>query len=180
MVSIRDRVDSSRRARFHARTVVLALVVIGFSAVADAGFRGPSGQLPPTGRVPRICNGQGYAALAVDRETVGIGESVVVTIDGEPFAPVALLADVGMGPVTLPTVGTFCLDFGADLTVIVDGIRGGNASIDEQGIFTYSLRIPHRARLRGLSSFFIQAVIETDDAPNGIAITNMTQIDIEP
>ena len=164
-----------------AKLVAVALLLTICVSAAASRWPGPPGQqFPPGGRIPPVCFGQGFADLQLDRDTVAVGERVVLTLTEEPGAPVALLVDSGMGPVTFPAVGTFCLDFGPDQRTLVNGIRrGGSARTDDQGVFVYSLRIPNRPSLRG-RSIYLQGVVETVNAPNGIAITPLRVVTIEP
>ncbi len=120
------------------------------------------------------CEGQGNASLTLN-ERPSIGGRLKLTVSGRRFARFSLLADTGAGPVTRPQIGTFCLDFGPDFTILVDGIRGGSPRIGSGGTYDVDLRIPNRAGLVG-KTFHLQAIIVDSDAPNDYAITNSVSL----
>lgn len=130
----------------------------------------------PLPAVAGTCEGQGNASLTLT-DLPAIGGRLKLTVTGRRFARFSLLADTGAGPTTRPQIGTFCLDFGPDFTVLIDGIRGGSPRIGSDGTYDIDLRIPNRASLVG-KTFYTQAIIVDSDAPNDYAITNMVPLTV--
>ncbi len=166
-----------------ARCGVLALVCfIGFQApdaISGGTYRGPSAQVPPTGRTPILCSGQADADLVLSLAGGVPGEELGLVIGGDPGARFTLFADTGDGPVFIDGVGTFCLDFGPGLRTIFDGLSNGEPRIDADGLFAWTVTIPDKPHLRG-RTFYLQALLETDDGPDGYAITNQVEFSILP
>lgn len=158
--------------------VVLSSFEAGES-LAGGSYRGPSSQVPPTGRVPLLCSGQGDADLVLAQAGGLPGEELSLLIAGEPNAPFTMFADTGAGPVFLDGIGTFCLDFGPGLRVLFDGIQDGAPRLGSDGVFIWTVTIPDKPHLRG-RTFYLQALIETDDGPDGYAITNQAEFSILP
>ncbi len=126
------------------------------------------------------CLGVGDARLEIrSNGPVVVGGTFQFVVRGKPLARFALAADVGDGPTTFPGFGTLCLDFGPKVQILADGIQTGSDRLGPDGRAEVEVRLPARTQLRG-RTFFAQGVILDDDAPNGIAITNLSRVFLDP
>jgi hypothetical protein len=67
------------------------------------------------------CSGTGGAALLIKAASCEPGSPVKFKLAGPPLGRYRLWCDFGPGPVTIPGVGTFCLDFGPERMVLSYG-----------------------------------------------------------
>lgn len=126
------------------------------------------------------CQGQGTATLALAGDVPPAVATVFgLEITGRPFAPFALLADTGNGPVEVPSIGTVCLDLGPQLRVIFDGLRTGTPFLGATGMFSTALRVPNRPAAAG-RTFFMQAIVQDPTAPMGFATSDPLEFTILP
>jgi len=133
----------------------------------------------PGARAGDPCQGQGNATLALPGGDPSIGTPFQLVLTGRPLARYSVLADTGPGPRTIPSVGTVCLDLGPDLRFLVDGIRQGSPRLGADGTATLDLKAPNRPSLVG-RTFYVQGAIADSTAPNGIAISNMISLTVQP
>lgn len=160
----RVKIEASRRCRVLAASIGIALAV-GFAAVPVAQAQDP-------------CAGQGNAVMSIVGDIVPApGVTIQLQIAGRPNAPVSLILDFGPGPTVVQGVGTVCLDLGPRYRIVFDGIRTGSPRLGPDGIYTMSLPIPPRPQVSG-RSFYAQAIIRDNTAPNGFAITNLVTLDM--
>lgn len=126
------------------------------------------------------CGGQGDARLETRASgPIVVGAEFTFRVFGRAGAPFALLADVGPGPRVLPRYGTICLDLGPRLVFLADGIQQAGARIGAGGSADVVVQLPANPNLRG-RTFYAQAVILDDDAPNGLAISNQARVFVNP
>lgn len=165
-----DRRSGSRTSQQWVRIVILIPVLAAAAAAAPREGTIP----PPAGS----CQGSGGAQLTQLSDRIRIGQPLQLRITGKRLQRFSLIADVGSGPNTLPGYGTFCLDLGPQMYIVVDGIRRGAPRIRNDGAYVLDLEIPDRPALKG-RQFHVQGAVLDDDAPNGVAITNAISLWIE-
>lgn len=113
---------------------------------------------------PTECGGQGGATLLM-KGSCAIGSELKVKMAGQPHARYKLWMDLGTGPVDVPGVGTFCLDFGPDKILVSKG------RLNSLGFKSFFTSVHDNPDLLG-EVFAFQFAAEDDDAPNGVAISN--------
>jgi hypothetical protein len=94
-----------------------------------------------------------------------IGSPVKFRLGGAPSAEYHLFQDFGAGPVTVPAIGTYCLDLGPSLQTLAAG------NLNSRGFGAVFAMIPDDPGLIG-EVIAYQVEVLDPEAPNGVAISN--------
>lgn len=137
-----------------SRYMLIAIIAFSF-AFCSAAVAQP---------LPTECGGQGSATLLM-KGSCAIGGQLKIKMAGEPNARYKLWMDRGAGPVEVPGIGTFCLEFGPDKIAVSKG------RFNARGLKSLFSTIPKDPKLVGEVLAF-QFAAEEEGAPNGIAISN--------
>lgn len=113
---------------------------------------------------PQECYGQGGSMLLM-KGSCAAGSAVKVKMAGQPDARYKLFLDRSSGPVEMPGLGTFCLDFGPDKRLVDKG------RLSPLGFRSLWTQMPDDPAFLG-EEFAFQFASEDDFAPGGIAISN--------
>lgn len=152
----------------------------GFAAVAILTFVAVAFSAPGARAGSGTCDGQGDATLErIGAVPATIGNTLDFELRGRALAPVSVIADLGPGPITIPRIGTFCVDRGPRLRILFDGIRNGGVFTDANGLFAFQVPIPRRPALAG-KTVYMHGIIRDDLAPNGFAISNLASFEVLP
>lgn len=113
---------------------------------------------------PEDCFGQGGSMLLM-KGSCAAGSDVKIKMAGQSGARYKLFMDLASGPVEMPGLGTFCIDFGPNKTLIEKG------RLSPLGFRSLWATMPDDPAFLG-EEFAFQFVSEDDFAPNGVAISN--------
>jgi len=118
------------------------------------------------------CEGQGRAVL-LGKGRCDVGAPLKFKLASSPYARYRLLADRGAGPIVLPGIGTFCLDFSPNRVVVAQG------TLNAYGFRSAFGAIPNNPDLVG-EEFAFQFAALDGEAPNGVAVSNGIVITVCP
>lgn len=114
----------------------------------------------------------GAPTIALDKALYQTGDSVTLTVTGTPGRMLWLLFDRRPGPATLPGLGTFELDMGANLGAFPMGV------IPPSGTFTASTSTDCFSSVVTQPTF-IQAVTYDAQAPLPLYISNLSVLEVQ-